>query len=87
MLSCQRVLVAERLVHDKSTCRLRNAKCITCGKTGHLKKVSRQREKSAGKTSSFSSNAEGGGKGGKNHSNNDIRYYSGQPGHRRPDDP
>ena len=45
-----------------STCRLLNAKCSTCGKTAHLKKVCRQHENSEEKTSSSSSSAEGAAK-------------------------
>ena len=54
-------------------------------KTGHLKKMCRQREKSVGKSSPSSGNSSG--KGGTSRSNTDKCYRYGQLGHRRPDCP
>ena len=48
----------------KATCRFRNAKCGNCGKTGHLKAMCRQREKSAGKSSPSSSSGKSSCNGG-----------------------
>ena len=47
--------------HEKSKCRLRNAKCSKCGKTEHLKKMCRQQVKSVGKSSLSSSSGRSGG--------------------------
>ena len=71
--------------HDKSKC-VRN-ECSKWSKTGHLKKVCREREKSSGKEGSASSSSEGSGKSVKKLSNNETCYCCGHPGHRRPDCP
>ena len=71
--------------HEKSKCRLRNAKCSNCGKTGHLKKMCKQREKSVVKSSPSSGKSSG--KGGTSRSNTDKCHCCGQFGHRRPDCP
>ena len=73
--------------HDKSQCCLHNAKCSNWGRTGYLKKVCREREKSSGKEGSASSSSKGSGKSGKKHNNNETCYCCGHPGHRRPDCP
>ena len=68
--------------HEKSKCRLRNAKCSNYGKTGHLKKMCRQREKSEVKSSPSSSSGKCSGKGGTRRSSTDKCYCCGQFGHR-----
>ena len=50
--------------HEKARCRFRNAKCNNCGKTRHIRAMSRQREKSVGKSSPSSSSGKSSGKGG-----------------------
>ena len=73
-------ITVQHTPHVKSKCRLRNLKCSHCGKTGHLKKMRRRREKSSGKTSSESSGFQGSRKG-KNHCKNET-CCCGQPGRR-----
>ena len=46
VLPCKMCACCGKSSHEKSKCRLRNAKCSSCGKTGHLEKMCRQREKS-----------------------------------------
>ena len=72
--------------HEKARCRFRNAKCSNC-KTGHLRAMCRQREKSAGKSSPSSSSGKSSGKGGTSRGSTDKCYCCGQVGHRRPDCP
>ena len=86
-LSCQRVLAAAKLDMTSRMCCLRNAKCSNWCRTGHLKKVCREREKSSGKEGSASSSSKGSGKGGKKHRNNETCYCCGLPRQRRPDCP
>ena len=71
--------------HEKARCRFRNAKCSNCGKTGHLRAMCRQREKSAGKSSPSRSSGKSSGKGGTNRVSTDKCYCCGQVGHRRPE--
>ena len=81
---CQRVPAAAKL--DTRTRGVDSAmKCSNCGKTGHLKAMCRQREKSAGKSSPSSSSGKKSGKGGTSRGNTDKCYCCGQVGHRRPD--
>ena len=82
-LSCQRVLAAEKLnmTSRSVVCAMRSAAIV--GRTGHLKKVCREREKSSGKDGSASSSSKGSGKSGKKHSNNETCYCCGPPRHRR----
>ena len=62
-----------------------NSKCSNCGKTGHLKKMCRQREKSVSKSIPSSSSGKSSGKGGTSRSNTVKCYCCGQLGHRRLD--
>ena len=73
--------------HEKAsdTSRFRNAKCSNCGKTGHLKAMCRHGEKSAGKSSPWSSSGKSSDKSGTSRGNTDKCYCCGQVGHRRPD--
>ena len=68
--------------HEKSKCRLRNAKCSNCGKTGYLKKMWRQREQSEVKSRPSSSSGKCSGTGGTRRSNTNKCYCCGQFGHR-----
>ena len=47
--------------HEKARCRFRNAKCSNFGKTGHLREMCTQREKSVGKSSPSSSSGKSSG--------------------------
>ena len=72
---------------EKARCRFRGAKCSNCGKTGHLRAMCRQREKSAGKSSPSSSSGKSSGKGGTSRGSTDKCYCRGQVCHRLPDCP
>ena len=82
---CRNVNVC--LLWQSSRCRFRNAKCSNCGKTGRLKAMCRQREKSAGKSSPSSSSGKSSGKGSASRGSTDKCYCCGKVGHRRPDCP
>ena len=71
----------------EARCRFRNAKCSNCGKTGHLRAMRRQREKSAGKSSPSSSSGKSSGKGDTSRGNADKCHCCGQVCHRLPDCP
>ena len=67
--------------------RINDAKCSNRGKTGHLRAMCRQREKSAGKSSPLSSSGKSSGKSGTSPGHADKCNCCGQVGHRRPDCP
>ena len=83
VLPYQRVPVVVKLDMKSRKCRLRNSKCSNCGKTGHFRKMCRQREKSAVKSNPSSSSGKGNGKRGTSRSNTDKCYCYGQLGHLR----
>ena len=66
---------------------IRNAKCSNCGKTGHLRAMCRQREKSACRSSPSSSSGKSSGKSGTSRGSTDKCCCCGQVGLRRPDCP
>ena len=73
--------------HEKARRRINDAKCSNRGKTGHLRAMCRQREKSAGKSSPLSSSGKSSGKSGTSPGHADKCNCCGQVGHRRPDCP